>query len=93
MTDELNLDELERLERAATPGPWTSHRPGRYGEVLATESEWTNGYYGFLVAQSCGPLNAEFIVAARNALPALIRRIRELEQNLADARNELEMRE
>lgn len=75
----MNLDELERLEREATVGPWSS-----------TPSDPSQGYECFWltacpeinqerqIATVCGPQNerntsnAAFIAALRNAAPELI---------------------
>lgn len=71
------LDELERLCRAATPGPWT----------LDEHGDGLRGPGGAPIAETWGGTrrlaDARFIEAARHALPKLIaevRRIAELEQ-------------
>lgn len=61
MSDELNLDELERLEKAMTPGPWE-----------------TRTIYGYL------PKDSVLIVAVRNALPALLAKVREQAARIAE---------
>ncbi|MCT9017121.1 hypothetical protein N6G05_26580 [Cupriavidus gilardii] len=82
---ELNLDELERLAKAATPGPWEwwtsnsflrlSGPDGRDGGVLYA-CNIRNEYATVVVSEA----DRRFIAEARTALPALIARIRELEQ-------------
>lgn len=84
---ELNLDELERLAKAATPGPWEwwtsnsflrlSGPDGRDGGVLYA-CNIRNEYATVVVSEA----DRRFIAEARTALPALIARIRELEQAL-----------
>lgn len=72
----VDLDELMRRHAAATPGPW-SHRPDKalYVERLReiiTEDE-TN------ICSLTEKNDAEYIVAACNAIPELVQRIKELE--------------
>lgn len=84
---ELNLDELERLAKAATPGPWewwTSNSflrltgaDRRDGGVLYA-CNIRNEYATVVVSEA----DRRFIAEARTALPALIARIRELEKGL-----------
>jgi hypothetical protein len=70
----MKIDELERLERAATPGPWGVVTDGKFGKELQVQPP-----SGVTYICECGwdfPDNradAEFIAAARNALPALLR--------------------
>lgn len=74
-----NLDELERLSKSATPGPWWSSKYGAiYGSVQLDDS--------FVGQISEGADNA-YIIAACNSLPELInenralqKRVRELER-------------
>ena len=87
----IDLDELMRLHDAATPGPWaTEYRErenGMYGqdvftledgEEIATIS-WYPKYLGNGVTSTYRDANAAYIVAACNAVPELVHRIRELE--------------
>ena len=102
ITTEL-LDELERLEKAATPGPWAWISYGEKCYAFAVVTAFTDddrqvgGYVNpgdpldeneanpVVVDHICssedqsGGVDMPFIAAARNALPGLIRRIRELE--------------
>jgi len=58
-----DLDELEKLVEAATPGPWF-----HYGDGILRGAHL-----------GCGPeekANVEFIVKARSALPGLIAELR-----------------
>lgn len=79
MTEE-QLSELLRLNHAATPGPWK----------VAT---WYGGYHTIRPKKepekSLGQIerkhDAAYIVAACNAVPELVSRIRELEEQLYEA--------
>lgn len=70
----INLDELMRLHAAATPGPWK----------VAT---WYGGYHTIrpkkepekALGQIERKADAAYILAACNAVPELVARIRELE--------------
>ena len=87
---ELDLEELEKLAAAATPGPWTE---GRHDMKSIVEGCPAKYIYSPLqaVAIACGEdvawyqviCNAEYIVAACNAVPELIKRVRELEKKLS----------
>ncbi len=67
----MTLDELERLERAATPGPWFTEDDTRYSEgctigsapVMTAHTSWT----------APAKNDDRLIAAARNALPDLIK--------------------
>lgn len=63
-TDVLDLDALQRLCDAATPGPW------RLGRLWVTTADGLS---------KCLAINARFVEIARDALPKLIARVRELE--------------
>lgn len=90
-----DLDALQALLDKATPGPWRNERTGDeetvmriiHGRRSAGGSEVcivTTGSYND--ATEAG--NAALIAAAVNALPALIARVRELEQERDEARAE-----
>ena len=73
------LDDLERLEKAATPGKW------KYGNVFKDKC-YANGE---LVFQERDGWNAkqddrDLIAASRNALPALLRLARAAAMHLSD---------
>lgn len=76
---EIDLGELERLAKAATPGPWG------YGPYPSWDFMYriTGRQKEFLldthIAQN-GEANAAYIVAACNAVPELVARVRELER-------------
>ncbi len=69
------LDTLEALERQATPGPWEEHESPE-------EGFWIESANGGLVSTDTGlhiwPREADtnLMIAARNALPALLRMAR-----------------
>ena len=70
----IDLDDLERKAKAATPGPWEAD----YGAAAIS------GPNGFAIYDEGGHSeeDAAFIVAARNSFLALIDRIRLLEAAL-----------
>jgi hypothetical protein len=84
--DDRELDELERLEREATPGPWVSLIEGRdhlAGDdfIQAPGDRDPDIYVSIRVNDSFHPAAAadqDFIAAARNAMPGLIAEIRRL---------------
>lgn len=73
-TETAQVQQIREREQQATPGPW--HNAG-LGEV---HSDHENGVYVIpddgepesVVADSCTDADAEFIVAARNAMPELL---------------------
>jgi hypothetical protein len=82
------LDLLERISAGATKGPWAKGRS--YESVVAPDGpdprDDAKHYGGQLVAESVfGAGDIAFIVTAREAVPALCARVRELEANLAKA--------
>lgn len=88
------LTHLEELLAKATPGPWEATERSGYHEVLAPDDEcdWYCRpkrhaiFYGDTeIDDDENIANAALIVEAINALPALIARIRELEDRGAQA--------
>ena len=85
MTDD-ELDRLDALAQAATPGPWetfswTSIRPkGRTQNVAATYLQIAEGGGQLYPAHE----NAAFIAASRTAIPALIAEIRRLREKVGE---------
>lgn len=85
----VNLDELERLEKAATPGPWQEEAGASENRRIVSASEYYIAmiYRCAVTDDDDGGENTALIVAARNALPALIeaaRVLRDWEQTLID---------
>lgn len=84
----IDLDKLERLEREATPGPWrwTDDYKTTHGETTYTLA----GYQGMGVLSCDGIFNAPrdcdevFIVALRNAAPALFAELRSARERIAE---------
>jgi hypothetical protein len=82
--DALDLDALQRLCDAATPGPWDG------GSAIVENCD------GLTVCEFSDPAadaserDADFICAARDALPKLIARVRELEARFDECLDELE---
>ena len=85
----IDLEELERLSKAATPGPWQIHKdhpanfvmesgsnPVRHISIPVGNREWMCDLE-LSWNQNCS--NAAYITAACNSVPELIQRIRELE--------------
>ena len=72
----IDLDELMRLHEAATPGPWEHKIDDAFTTIHTIEPS---------VASYVSPANAAYIVAACNAVPELVARIRELEAELYEA--------
>lgn len=89
---EIDLDELERLAKAATPGPW---KEGRHDMFSIVEGAHAKYIYAnrIPVAISTGEekdcervlADARYIAAACNALPGLIAENRELRNELKAA--------
>lgn len=87
MTPE-EIDELERLMTAATPGPWRDEREppptrNRWFEThdgAPIESRGTHFALGVAVGVTAEPRDAAAIVALHNAAPALIEAAREVER-------------
>ncbi len=79
------LDELERLEKAATAGPWCAHPNGT---SLWQGDEWTGNQLGTRQRHICNAtgtseqhvIDLELLCEVRNHLPALIAAARELAQ-------------
>ena len=77
-----SLDELERLEREATPGPWWVDERGR---MRFDDHHETPNYTGSL--EDMGECTAAFLLALRNSAADLIakaRRLERLEAEIAD---------
>ena len=100
MAEQVDLDKLEALEKAATPGPWelqTEREMGDYGSVIGEyltgigtrlcEVVVYNDDYGNQVVH-----NAQLIAVLRNAAPALlaeVRQLREANQRLRESLTEM----
>lgn len=99
----VDIDELQRLSEAATPGPW-KRQSGEY-----TGEDWLIASLGldtpsnedqFLTTHNLrsseldgegAAADAAFIAAARNQLPELLARMRKLEKAVASAKDVLTM--
>ena len=89
----IDLDELERMVAEATPGPWVQRKA-----LIKSDGEYDFGIGAFIggkqqcIAEFFGrsswsdllpaEANARLIAAAREALPALIERVRRAEEAL-----------
>ena len=74
--DKIDLDELERLAAQATPGPWRMVDARAF--VDDEDFEIRNGQH--CISYGTSEADASYIVAACNAEPELIARVRELER-------------
>lgn len=77
----MDLEELEKLERAATPAPWV----GYYNDTSLKRGVAMVDTAGSIIEAS--PRDAAFIAAARNAMPELLRRQRILMNALREIRD------
>ena len=84
----VNIDELMRLRAAATPGPWYATH-----DINGDIAPFVEGATGWVFGEGFDPIDGEsymrpsfndleYIVAACNAVPELVARIRELEEQL-----------
>ena len=72
----VDIEKLEALSQAATPGPWWSSKYGAiYGSVQPDD---------IFIGQISEGADIAYIVAACNAVPKLIARVRELEKALIE---------
>jgi len=68
----IDLDDLEKLEKAATPGPWTGVQcADGYGLVRVGEE-----LHGNSLGYEIDGHDANLIIAMRNALPEMIKELR-----------------
>lgn len=85
----IDLDELERLEREATPGPWEWNgiaiEAGRT-DVLAPGESNSFGYGTIHIAEE----DQDLIAALRNAAPTLIAELRVARKRIAEIEEENE---
>jgi len=85
----LDLDAVERAERAMTPGPWSMRRESHFVQIRAADLEelaTTEQARGVDVANAAG------IVALRNAAPALIAEVRALRAAAEEREADMHMR-
>lgn len=81
MTDQQpDLDHLDALHAAATPGPW------HLTDSSAIVAPLTADEIADVWEPTAASRNGEFIEAAREALPALVDEVRRLRAELATAR-------
>lgn len=76
MKNELDLEKLERLCKKATPGPWYL-----CGQRFCTRDPQESCNLQQCMARPfslASAKNSEFVIAAREALPALIAEVRRL---------------
>ncbi|HEY8097190.1 MAG TPA: hypothetical protein VIE65_13990 [Methylobacter sp.] len=81
MTPKSVLDELERMDREATPGPWCEHPNGTSvwsGENYGDFEHDARHIFNTMQSGASAVRDTILIVAARNALPSLIASVRTL---------------
>jgi hypothetical protein len=95
-TEPVDLDRLDALHKAATPGPW---EVCDYGDFWAVNEVTTislanrvfdDGSGGGEYGPECSEDTRDFIIALRNAYPAMaeeLRRLRKLVREYAEARD------
>ena len=66
------LDELERLESAATCGPWLAAAGAAGTDAISGTDRDADGLWNVWLADNVIPQDAALIVALRNALPSLL---------------------
>lgn len=82
----LDLDELARLEREATPGPWKVVDHGNWWSVDGLgRTMFDDGSAADEYNQECTTGTRDLLVALRNAAPELLRLAREAERLRAAA--------
>ncbi len=88
MTEE-ELKNLEELCAKATPGPWRAHNAEYETVVLADvlADHYENGI-GTFYGTKDGLYDAELTTAARDALPKLIAKVRELRDVIGQMEND-----
>ncbi len=83
-TDALDLDKLDALERAATPGPWAMWNAFDLHNMVHVERFGPDVGGGLLSGSNAAPTmsstkaNWELLCTLRNAYPAMSARVREL---------------
>ena len=75
----IDLDRMEELLKAATPGPW---KPLKQPELTTGWAVDLETFTEFYISEGSIEPDALFIAAARTFIPEAIARIRELETEL-----------
>jgi hypothetical protein len=87
MSEQLNVARLAELLAKATPGPWSVH-PRAETAVLASDGySATNTESNLFDSHARNIANAALIVAAVNALPALLLQVAERDAEIARLRD------
>ena len=91
---QIDRDQLRALAAAATPGPWVAGEPRGWGDNDDEPQSDIDTPAGVLTWDDHGgevfkPDDAEFIAAARNALPALLDALDQAEARIRAARDVL----
>ena len=91
----MNLDAIEARAKAATPGPWVVDK-GAFGIGVIAESQIgipDNDPEGVYIAdcyKKSAEVHAEFIAHAREDIPDLTARVRELESYIEERTQKVE---
>lgn len=85
----VNLDELMRLRKAATPGPWHIED---YTVVCNAHGRAVADTYLESFTEKRNEANADYIVAACNVVPYLVSRIRDLERLCEQQQHRLDLK-
>lgn len=88
---EQQLADLERLENAAAAGPWTSYGMKITTGAMGNAWAMVNGLRSIAVDRSWAlhPDDADFVAAARTAVPSLIASHREKDAEIAQLREQV----
>lgn len=88
----VELNELEYLEKAATPGPWQAELGITHTNSIAImynckDSAWLEIWAPQRINFEANTYNAELILASRNAMPRLLAEVRRLRALVDDSEN------
>ena len=75
----IDIEELKKLAEAATPGPYKEGKHPELGSCMVVTENHTVFNYKTWIARHLDPADAAYVVAACNAVPELIARIRSTE--------------
>ena len=84
MTPPVDLDALDRLRAAATPGTWHRYQTGIGEFVCATAPGKGNAVYADTPGGTFPSADLHLIVALVNAYPAMAAELRELRAKVAE---------
>jgi hypothetical protein len=91
LTEPLDLDAIGKACDEASPGPWEVERAGYEGDAISSITQSPNARRGIVGGDGgciCSDADGHFIANARSWVPALVARVRELEEQLAAMEDE-----